>query len=51
MDLTPKLEIEARISKFQQKLTLHQLDGAIIVLNSDIFYFTGTVQNQKYCPN
>lgn len=43
MNFTPKSEIENRISNFQQKL--NRLDGAIIVLNSDMFYFTGTVQN------
>lgn len=45
MDFTPQVEIERRISTFQQKLAHQELDGAIIILNSDMFYFTGTVQN------
>mgnify|MGYP000562871937 CR=1 FL=1 len=44
MILTPKSEIEARIEKLQKKLAEQGLDGAIILLNSDMFYFTGTVQ-------
>ncbi|WP_425059932.1 putative peptidase [Sporomusa carbonis] len=51
MDFTPKSEIETRTYNFQKKLTDQGLDGAIIVLNSDMFYFTGTVQNSfLYIP-
>lgn len=51
MNLTPKSEITARISCFQKKLIQKELDGAVIVLNSDTFYFTGTVQNSfLYVP-
>lgn len=51
MDFTPKTEIETRTSIFQMKLRDQELDGAIIVLNSDMFYFTGTVQNSYlYIP-
>lgn len=45
MKLTPKSEIDARMLKFQKKLNEKGLDGAIILINSDLFYFTGTVQN------
>ncbi len=45
MGCTPKSEIENRIRSFQDKVTNQGLDGAIILLNSDMFYFTGTVQN------
>lgn len=49
--LTPKSEIEARIGRLQEKLAQQQLDGTIIVLNSDLFYFTGTVQTSYlYVP-
>lgn len=51
MDFTPRTEIEIRTSIFQKKLSEQELDGAIIVLNSDMFYFTGTVQNSYlYIP-
>ena len=51
MDLTPKLEIDTRIASLQQKLWQQQLTGALIILNSDMFYFTGTVQNSfLYVP-
>ncbi|MBU2701789.1 Xaa-Pro aminopeptidase [Sporomusaceae bacterium BoRhaA] len=45
MDLTPKAEIDARTAHLQQKLSQQGLDGALILLNSDMFYFAGTVQN------
>ncbi|SFL93527.1 M24 family metallopeptidase [Pelosinus propionicus] len=38
-------ELEIRTQHFQDKLAKQELDGAIILLNSDLFYFTGTVQN------
>lgn len=51
MNCTPKTEIDNRISCFQRKLMSKGLDGAIIILNSDMFYFTGTVQNSfLYIP-
>lgn len=51
MDCTPKAEIFDRISCFQKKLISNNIDGAIIILNSDMFYFAGTVQNSfLYIP-
>lgn len=51
MKYTPKSEIYIRISCFQKKLMEREMDGSIILLNSDIFYFTGTVQNSfLYIP-
>ncbi|HCF50166.1 MAG TPA: aminopeptidase P family protein [Syntrophomonas sp.] len=51
MLLTPREEIESRIQKFQQELAGKELDGAVIVLNSDMFYLAGTVQNaQLFVP-
>ncbi|HUU79807.1 MAG TPA: Xaa-Pro peptidase family protein [Acidobacteriota bacterium] len=44
MEKVPKSEIEARISKFQSVLNKENLDGAFIIQNADIFYFSGTVQ-------
>lgn len=52
MDVTPKSEIKKRIFSFQEKLREQELDGGIIVLNSDMFYFAGTVQNSYlYIPS
>lgn len=45
MLLTPKTEIEERIARLQEKLNEQGLNGSIILLNSDMFYFSGTVQN------
>lgn len=45
MILTPKTEIEARIQSLQKEMAAAELDGAIIMLNSDMYYLTGTVQN------
>lgn len=51
MNFTPQAEIDTRIYTFQQKLRQQELDGAFILLNSDLFYFTGTVQNSYlYVP-
>jgi Xaa-Pro aminopeptidase len=51
MLLTPREEIYARVEKFQKELAEKELDGAIIVLNSDMFYLAGTVQNaQLFVP-
>ncbi len=44
IEITTKAEIKARIACLQEKLTEQSLDGTIILLNSDMFYFTGTVQ-------
>ncbi|WP_094606302.1 Methionine aminopeptidase 1, mitochondrial [Sporomusa silvacetica DSM 10669] len=50
MEITPT-EIEARICNLQQKLIEQTTDGAVILLQSDLFYFTGTVQNSYlYIP-
>lgn len=51
MNYTPKSEIDMRISRFQEKLAKQDIDGSIILLNSDMFYFAGTVQNSfLYIP-
>ena len=51
MDYTPKSEIYTRINCFQKKLIEQEIDGSIILLNSDMFYFTGTVQSSfLYIP-
>jgi len=44
MELIVKEEIEQRISRFQHVLAKADLDGAFILQNVDIFYFSGTLQ-------
>ncbi|MBW2677496.1 MAG: aminopeptidase P family protein [Deltaproteobacteria bacterium] len=44
MELITKEEIEQRISRFQHVLAKADLDGAFILQNVDIFYFSGTLQ-------
>lgn len=51
MNYTPVAEIEGRIKKFQAKLAAQEMDGALLLLNADLYYFTGTVQNSfLYIP-
>jgi len=45
METVPKTEIEQRIRKFQTELAANDLEGAFILQNADIFYFTGTIQS------
>jgi len=40
---TPSREIKNRIAQFQKLLTSNEIDGGIIIQNSDLFYFTGTI--------
>ena len=44
MDTVPKAEIDKRISRFQAELVAAKLDGAFILQNADLFYFSGTIQ-------
>lgn len=41
---TPLNELEQRTARLQQLLQQHNLDGAIILQNADLFYFAGTTQ-------
>ena len=45
MSNTPKAEIEVRISRLQEKMAAEKFSGALLIQNSDLFYFSGTVQN------
>jgi Xaa-Pro aminopeptidase len=40
----PKSETQNRIVQLQKKLTHQQIDGALIIQNSDLYYFSGTIQ-------
>jgi len=43
---TPGFELELRI-RLQESLKQNGIDGAIIVQNADLFYFTGTIQRSS----
>ncbi len=48
---TPAGELAARIARLQQELAAQGLDGALILQNSDLFYFSGTIQQANlYVP-
>lgn len=44
MRYTPKSELDKRIARLQENLKREKIDGAVIVQNADLFYFTGTIQ-------
>ena len=49
--LTPPSEIDARIQGLQASLQQEGIDGALIVQNTDLFYFSGTIQQAHlYVP-
>jgi Xaa-Pro dipeptidase len=45
METVPKVEIEQRIRRFQAELAAIDLEGAFILQNADLFYFSGTIQS------
>jgi len=48
---TPAAELEERIKKFQVHLNKNNIDGALIIQNTDLFYFAGTIQQAHlYIP-
>ncbi|MCB2147402.1 MAG: Xaa-Pro peptidase family protein [Deltaproteobacteria bacterium] len=48
---TPKTEIDDRIEKLQRHLLQEGIDGALILQNTDLFYFSGTIQQSHlYIP-
>jgi Xaa-Pro aminopeptidase len=48
---TPKTEIDQRIEKLQRRLLQEGVDGALILQNTDLFYFSGTIQQAHlYIP-
>ena len=38
-------EISNRLNRFQEKLATHNLNGALIVQKTDLYYFSGTDQD------
>jgi Xaa-Pro aminopeptidase len=48
---TPGTELEGRIASLQNQLVQQAIDGALILQNTDLFYFSGTTQQaQLYIP-
>ena len=45
MESTPREEISQRINRFQKELVTNDLEGAFILQNADLFYFSGTIQS------
>ena len=45
MENVPEQEVECRIRNFQLSLQETDLDGAFILQNVDLFYFSGTIQS------
>ena len=45
MILTPSEDIQSRIEHLRNAIRKKELDGAIVVQNVDLFYYTGTMQN------
>ena len=43
-DLTPKEEIDRRITELRKRMAENNVDFAVILQNVDLFYFTGTAQ-------
>lgn len=44
MRITPLIELQTRCEKLQQQLVAQNIDAALIIQNSDLFYFTGSIQ-------
>ena len=48
---TPREELDRRIRQFQEYLAAQDIEGALILQNTDLFYFTGTIQQAHlYIP-
>ncbi|MHB8170514.1 MAG: M24 family metallopeptidase [Thermincolia bacterium] len=45
MKYTPATEINRRITKLQEFMQVQGMDGAIIVQNADLYYYSGTMQS------
>lgn len=51
MTLTPKTELDNRISRLQTLLQDKGIDGALVVHSIDVYYFSGTLQSSHlYIP-
>jgi Xaa-Pro aminopeptidase len=50
-NLTPSDELRSRLAKLQENLGKNSIEGALIIQNADLFYFSGTCQQgQLYVP-
>jgi Xaa-Pro dipeptidase len=51
MKKTPKEELNRRIRTLQRRMASEEMDGALVVQNADLFYFTGSVpQGHLFIP-
>lgn len=48
MQITPHSELTQRFKSLQKLMEKQHLDGIILLQNSDLFYFTGTIQRGIY---
>ena len=48
MQITPDVELTRRFQALQQLMVEQALDGIILLQNSDLFYFTGSIQRGIY---
>ena len=48
MRMTPLTELTDRFCTLQEQLRQAELDGALLVQNSDLFYFTGSIQKGMF---
>ena len=47
----PRDEIQSRISRLQRNLQRQNIDGALILQNTDLYYLCGTIQQSHlYIP-
>ncbi|WP_020676627.1 M24 family metallopeptidase [Geopsychrobacter electrodiphilus] len=44
MRITPKSELDLRTARLQQLMSQQGVDGAVLLQNADLFYFTGSIQ-------
>ena len=50
-DTTPGKELKTRIGRLQSYLRNNNIDGAVILQKTDLYYFSGTIQQSHlYVP-
>ncbi len=49
MDMLPESEAENRVRRLQQRMQESAIDAAFILQNTDLYYFSGTIQSGLLC--